>query len=69
MKRSEFSEAVDAYLARTANSWQEFIVDDYYESYGHCHDILDLLAEEQVKEIGERVFAAIMKRIRETDGK
>ncbi|CAM4424518.1 hypothetical protein SAMN06265348_11832 [Pedobacter westerhofensis] len=68
MDRSEFSEAVDAYLGQTANSWQEFIVEDYYESYSHCFDILDLLDEAQIKEISDRVFKAIMKRIRESDG-
>lgn len=65
MKRSEFSDAVDAYLAGTANSWQEFIVEDHYDSHSNGDDILDLLREEQIKEIGDRVFAAIMKRIRE----
>jgi hypothetical protein len=63
MEKPEFLEAVDAYLADTADSWQEFIVEDYYDSYTHCFDVLELFREEKVKEIGDRVFAMIMKRI------
>ena len=69
MEQSEFKEAVDAYLACTANSWQEFIIEDYYASYEYCFDILDAIPEIKVKEIGDRIFAAIMKRIGEMDVK
>ncbi|MCX2477803.1 hypothetical protein OQY15_01800 [Pedobacter sp. MC2016-15] len=69
MKQSEFTEAVNAYLACTANPWQEFIVEDYYNSYEYCFDIFDAVPEIQVKEIGDRIFARIMKKIRESDGK
>jgi len=68
MEKQEFSEAVNAYLSRTANSWQEFIVEDYYDSYTHCFDVLDLLQEAQIKEIRDRIFAKIMKRIRRMEG-
>jgi hypothetical protein len=68
MEQSEFAEAVDAYLACTANSWQEFIVEDYFESFEYCLDILEALPEIDVKETGDRIFAAIMKRIREMEG-
>jgi hypothetical protein len=69
MEQSEFSAAVDAYLSFTANSWQEFIVEDYYDSFEYCFDILDAMPEIEVKEAGDRIFAAIMKRVSEMDGK
>ncbi|SEA36047.1 hypothetical protein [Pedobacter hartonius] len=64
MEKQEFSEAVNAYLSRTADSWQEFIVEDYYDSYTHCFDVLELFQEAQIKEIGDRIFAKIIKKIR-----
>jgi len=63
MEKLEFSTAVDAYLAYTADSWQEFIVEDYYDSFRYSFNVLDLFQESKIKEIGERIFAEITKRI------
>jgi len=63
MEKQEFSEAVDAYLAQTANSWQNFIVEDYYDSFCYEFNVLDLFQESKIKEIRDRLYAAIMKKI------
>jgi hypothetical protein len=68
MEKLELSEAVDAYLAHTANSWQKFIVEDYYECFGYEFEILDLFQESKIKEIRDRIFAAIIKKIGDMEG-
>lgn len=65
MENSEFLEAVEAYLDGTADSWQEFIVEDYFDSFSLCFDILDLLGESEIKEVGDRVLSEIMKNIKD----
>ena len=67
MEKLEFSEAVDAYLAYTATSWQEFIVEDYYDSFRYGDNILDFFQEAKVKEIKERLYASIISRITELE--
>lgn len=65
MENSEFLEAVEAYLAGTADSWQEFIVEDYFDSFSLCFDILDFYCESEIKEVKDRVLCEIMKKIDE----
>jgi hypothetical protein len=67
MEKLELSEAVDAYLAHTANSWQKFIVEDYYECFGYGFDILDLFQESKIKEIKDRIYGAILKKINDME--
>lgn len=63
MENSEFLEAVEAYLDGTADSWQEFIVEDYFDSFSLCFDILDFLCESEVREVGDRMLSGIVKKI------
>lgn len=65
MENSEFLEAVEAYLEGTADSWQEFIVEDYFDSFSFGLNILDLLCESEVQKVGERLLAQITKSIGE----
>jgi len=63
MRKKEFLRAVDACLDGTANSWQRFIVDDYYDSSNHELEILELYRDSEIKEIYERILSNIHKRI------
>jgi hypothetical protein len=67
MEKLEFSEAVDAYLAHTATSWQEFIVEDHFDSFKYGFDILDCYKESRILQIKKRIYASIAKRIKETE--
>jgi len=67
MEKLEFSQAVDAYLAYSADSWQEFIVEDYYDSFCYEFNVLDLFQESRIKEIKDRLYNAIMKKIRDVE--
>ncbi len=64
MENSEFFEAIDAYLAGKANSWQEFFLEDYFDSFSHCFNILDTFHDSEIKELGERMFIRIMEKTR-----
>lgn len=63
MKKSEFYKAVSAYLKGTANSWQQFIVEDYYDSFRYCNDVLDVCSSEQLQQIRHKMYAEINKSI------
>jgi len=67
MEKLEFSEAVDAYLAHTATSWQEFIVEDHFDSFKYGSDILDMFQEGRIKKIKKKLYAMISKQIRESE--
>jgi len=69
MEKREFSKAVDAYVKRKANSWQEFIVEDHYDSFKYVFDIMELYSESTINEIGDRIFAKIKQTIRENERK
>lgn len=66
MKKSEFYRALTAYLNGTANSWQEFILEDYYESFQHCPDILDNCSKKKIAIIGKKILSEIDKSIEGT---
>jgi hypothetical protein len=42
MKDIEFSDAVNAYLANTANPWQKFLVQDYCDYCRYKCDITEI---------------------------
>lgn len=63
MTKQEFLEAVDAYLDGTANSWQQFILDDNYNSFEYELDILELLRDSEVEEINDRILTSIKKNV------
>lgn len=67
MEKLEFSEAVDAYLSHTATSWQEFIVEDWFDSFKYGLNILDFFHEKKVKKIKNRIYASIIRKIGETE--
>ncbi|MET1055797.1 MAG: hypothetical protein ABWY16_10860 [Pedobacter sp.] len=67
MEKLEFSKAVDAYLSKTASSWQEFMVEDHFDSFRFGRDVLDFFHESKVNKIKKRVYDAIIKKIRETE--
>jgi hypothetical protein len=67
MEKLEFSEAVNAYLGNTATSWQEFIVEDHFDSFKYGLDILDFIQEAKIMQIKKRLYAAIVKKIKETE--
>jgi len=69
MEKREFSKAVNAYVKRKADSWQEFIVEDYYDSFRYAINIMDFYSEKRIKEIGDRLFARIMKTIQDNEKK
>ena len=56
---------MEAYLEGTADSWQEFIVEDYFDSFSFGLNILDLLCESEVQKVGKRLLAEITKIIGE----
>jgi len=61
MDKLEFSEALDAFLADRANSWQKFIIEDYCYSYTYCYDIVELSNDANQKQVGDRILEAIIK--------
>jgi len=63
MKKEDFFKAVTAYLSNTATSWQKFIVEDYYDSFELEINVLDLLKEEEIFEVGQRVYTGTMIKI------
>ena len=69
MEKREFSKAVNAYVKHKANSWQEFIVEDYYDSFKYAYDIMELYSERKIARIRDRIFARIMKTIRDNERK
>jgi len=64
MEKLEFSEAVDAYLNHTATSWQEFIVEDYFDCFQYGINILDCISESRIRETHKRLYASISKKIK-----
>jgi len=69
MEKKEFSKAVKAYVKHKANSWQEFIVEDHYDSFRYVFNIMDLYSERTIKHIGDRILAKIKETIRENERK
>ncbi|MET1055796.1 MAG: hypothetical protein ABWY16_10855 [Pedobacter sp.] len=61
MENIEFSEAVDAFLANTANSWQQFIVEDYCHYWRYNCDISEIYEDAKAKGISDRVFQLIAR--------
>lgn len=61
MKKTEFSDAVDAYLADTANPLQEFVIEDYCFTCRHNYDIEEMYNDAVEKGIGDRVFQLVAK--------
>lgn len=68
MEKSEFSTAVGAWLAYTANSWQEFIVEDHYDCFRYREGILHIYHESRVRQIGDNLFASVVKKIMYSEG-
>jgi len=61
MKNIEFSEAVDAYLADQANSWQKFFVEDYCHYCRYNCDISEIYEDAKANGISDRIFQLIAK--------
>ena len=61
MKNIEFCEAVDAFLANTANSWQKFIVEDYCHYCRYNCDISEIYEDAKAKGISDRIFELIAR--------
>lgn len=61
MENIEFSEAIDAFLADTANSWQMFMVEDYCNYWRYNCDIAEIYEDAKAKGISDRVFLLIAK--------
>jgi hypothetical protein len=69
MKNIEFCEAVDAFLANTANPWQKFIVEDYCHHCRYNCDISEIYEDAKAKGISDRIFELIARMWEETKRK
>lgn len=65
MTKEDFFKALKAYLSNTASSWQKFILDEYWDSFELEINILDLLMENEIVEIGQRIYTGTMIKIDE----
>lgn len=67
MKKREFLDAIKAYLAGTASAYQEFLLEDYYESFAFELNILDLLPDAEVQRIRDRIFLEVLIHIQQSE--
>lgn len=61
MENIEFSAAVDAYLANTANKWQKFMVEDYCHYCRYNCDISEVVEDAKAKGISDRIMQLIAR--------